>query len=171
MELSDVYNEKGERTGRVLERSQPLAEGEYRLVVGVWIVNSKNEILITQRSPEKKFMPNKWENTGGHVQAGETGREAMVRELAEETGIEAAPDELILFATTKRPSYLGEEYILRKDVALEHVRLQPSETCDVRWVAEEIFDQMIDSGEIASSLSIIQPEVRAAFKEALAKLA
>ena len=95
----------------------------------------------------------------------------MVRELAEETGIEAAPDELILFATTKRPSYLGEEYILRKDDALEHVRLQPGKTCDVRWVTEEIFDQMIDSGEIASSLSIIQPEVRAAFKEALAKLA
>ncbi len=55
MELCDVYNEKGERTGRVLERSLPLAEGEYRLVVGVWIVNSKNEILITQRSPEKSL--------------------------------------------------------------------------------------------------------------------
>ena len=167
VEFCDIYNEHREKTGRVQKRSEPLRAGEFFLVVGVWIVNDKKEILITKRAPEKRFMPNRWENTAGHVRTGETGAQAMVRELAEETGIQARPDELILFATSKRPPYLGEEYILRKNVALEEVRLQPGETSDVRWVSVETLEQMMESGEMATSLGIFDPEIRAAFKETL----
>ena len=89
MELIDVYDRNGNRTGKVVERGTPLLEGEYILAVGMWIVNGKNEIFLTKRSPEKSYAPNKWENTGGHVQAGEDCLAAVIRELREETGITA----------------------------------------------------------------------------------
>lgn len=167
MELCDIYNENREKTGRVHKRSQPLEDGEFLLVTGVWIVNSRNELLITKRAPEKRYMPNRWENPAGHARAGETGLQAMVRELEEETGIRVQPSELTLFAKTCKPFFLGEEYLLVKDVDLKDVRLQPGETCDVRWISEETLNRMIQNGEMSESLGIKDPEVWAAFKNAL----
>lgn len=57
MELCDIYDENRVKTGRVHDRSQPLREGEFLLVVGVWIINSHHEWLITKRAPEKRYMP------------------------------------------------------------------------------------------------------------------
>lgn len=170
MELCDIYDENRVKTGRVHDRSQPLGEGEFLLVVGVWIINSRHEWLITKRAPEKRYMPGRWENPAGHAMAGETGLQAMVRELKEETGIQAAPSELILFAQTQKPGFICEEYVLKKDVDLKDIRLQPGETCDVRWVSEETLNHMIENGEMSDSLGIKQPETRAALHRALQTL-
>ena len=81
MELIDIYNAQGHPTGTVRERGKPLNSGEYVMAVGVWVTDSENQILLTQRSLEKSFAPGKWENTGGHVRAGEECSAAMAREL------------------------------------------------------------------------------------------
>ena len=170
MELCDIYNENWEKTGRILNRddkTQKLTDDEYLLVVGCWIFNSKNQILLTKRSPEKKFAPNLWENTGGHVISGETGTEAMARELAEEIGILINPDELILFGKSKNPRYLGMEFALRKDISLESIKLQPGETCEVRWVSETEFDTMIQTGQLAPSVVSHLAPLREAFNHIL----
>lgn len=61
-------------------------------------------------------------------------------------------------------------YVLKKDVDLKDVCLQPGETCDVRWVSEEILNHMIENGEMSDSLGIKQPETRAALHRALQDL-
>ena len=53
MELIDVYDRNGNRTGKVVERGTSLLEGEYILAVGMWIVDSQNRIFLTKRSSEK----------------------------------------------------------------------------------------------------------------------
>ena len=68
--------------------------GEYHMAVIVVIVNSRGEVLLTRRAKEKDLCPGWWENTGGSVLAGETSLEAILRELREETGIRARPEEL-----------------------------------------------------------------------------
>ena len=83
MELIDVYDRNGNRTGKVVERGTSLLEGEYILAVGMWIVDSQNRIFLTKRSSEKHFAPNKWENPAGHVQAGESCMDAVLREFKE----------------------------------------------------------------------------------------
>ena len=61
MELTDIYNKNWEKTGRIIDRhdsSITLSDEEYILVIGCWVFNSKKQILLTKRSPEKKFAPN-----------------------------------------------------------------------------------------------------------------
>ena len=45
MELVDIYDKDGNPAGIVKDRSEPLAEGEYILAVGMWIVDKENRIL------------------------------------------------------------------------------------------------------------------------------
>lgn len=51
------------------------------MVVEVWTVNSEKNILVTLRYASKEIYPNKWENSGGSALAGETSKQAAVREL------------------------------------------------------------------------------------------
>jgi len=49
-ELLDLYDKNGNRTGRLVERGKPIKEDEYVLGAHVWIINSKQEFLLTKRS-------------------------------------------------------------------------------------------------------------------------
>lgn len=44
-------------------------------------------ILLCRRSPAAKAYPDKWDLPGGHIEAGESAADALVRELREELGI------------------------------------------------------------------------------------
>ena len=99
MERVDIYDQDGNRTGKVIARGEALQEGEYLLTVGIWIVDRDDRIFLTKRSMEKSFAPGKWENTSGHVQAGEDCVHAILRELWEETGIEAGEGQLTLLGS------------------------------------------------------------------------
>jgi len=57
------------------------------LVVAVALVDVDDRVLIAQR-PEGKAMAGLWEFPGGKVKAGELPETALVRELAEELGID-----------------------------------------------------------------------------------
>ncbi len=57
------------------------------LVVAAALFNRAGEVLIAQRPPGKA-LAGRWEFPGGKVDAGETERSALARELREELGIE-----------------------------------------------------------------------------------
>ena len=95
-ELWDLYDGRRRPLGKTHRRGLPLAPGEYHIAVIVVIVNHRGEVLLTRRAKEKDLCPGWWENTGGSVLAGETSLQAILRELREETGIHAQPEELTL---------------------------------------------------------------------------
>jgi mutator protein MutT len=64
------------------------AEDRHEVVAG--IVIRAAQVLLCHRSPERAWYPDTWDLAGGHVAAGETPAEALVRELQEELGIAAA---------------------------------------------------------------------------------
>lgn len=153
MELLDIYNADRQKTGRTHRRGEKLAKGEYILVVCVWVSDGTGRILLTLRAPEKSASPNTWENSGGAAQMGETSRQAIVRELREETGIEAGEEEFVLLESDQIKDAFFDFYFLCRPVPLESIVLQPGETSDAKWVTLEEMDAMIAAGVVAAPIA------------------
>jgi 8-oxo-dGTP diphosphatase len=71
-------------------------------VVAAALFDDAGRVLIAQR-PEGKHMAGWWEFPGGKVAAGESDRDALVRELREELGIETRVDSEIMSLTHDYP--------------------------------------------------------------------
>lgn len=87
------------------------------LVVACALVDSDNRVLVTQR-PEGKALAGLWEFPGGKLEAGERPEPALIRELAEELGIEVKEACLapLTFASYAYPDFhlLMPLYICRR---------------------------------------------------------
>ncbi|MDA3732948.1 NUDIX domain-containing protein [Niameybacter massiliensis] len=153
MEKWDLYNEQRQPLNRTHNRPEPMVRGEYHIVVSIWTVNSKHEVLTTLRHPEKDKYPNFWENTAGSVLAGETSRQGARRELLEETGIKVEEEELHFLRTIKEESAFVDLYIIRKDIGIDELVMQEGETVDAKWVSLEELDEMIEKELIASPVA------------------
>ena len=147
-ELVDVYDENRIKTGKVINRKDKnkLNENEYTLAVHCWIINSKNEILITQRNPNLN-RGGMWEDTHGGVKSGKTSIEGMKRELKEELGIEIEENELILVKTLKRKNVFRDCYVVLKDISLDYINFNDNEVMNCKYVSIEEFKEIIKKGE------------------------
>lgn len=163
MEVWDLYDAYRHPLGRTARRDEPLRPGEYHVVVGIWVFDGRGHILLTRRDASKRYMPGKWENTGGHVVSGEDSPTAAARELAEETGIQARPEELIFLGTIKLQPFFGDNYALVRNVPAESIRLQPGETDAARWVSLEEFEALAAAGQLAGSVYEHLKQYREAF--------
>lgn len=153
MELVDIYDKNGKATGKVVDKdTYTLQEGEYLLAVGMWIKDGAGRLLLTQRSLTKKWAPGKWENTAGHVKAGETCVHAILRELREETGLSVSEEQLTPLGSAKTGNYFGENYGVCLNVPAEAVTFQKGETCGAKWVTFEEFLEMAGKGELSPSV-------------------
>ena len=147
MELNDIYDENRNLTGKVHRRGTRWKAGEYGLVVCVWVYDGRGHLLLTRRAKGKSFSGT-WENSGGAAKAGETSREAIARELFEETGIKADQEEFELLASDKEQNMFYDHYCLKRHVRLKDIVLQPGETDDVMWASFGKVHWMIRSGKI-----------------------
>ena len=137
-ELWDVYDRDRRRTGRTIERGQPMREEEYHIVVQVWIRNSAGQWLISRRAACKSE-PLKWEPTGGSVLAGEDSLAGALREVREELGVVLDPacGELLYSFRRDKPSWENPGFLdvwyFTNDTPIGKIVLQESETCDALW--------------------------------------
>jgi 8-oxo-dGTP diphosphatase len=87
------------------------------LVAAVVLVDADGRVLLARR-PEGKAMAGLWEFPGGKVDPGETPEGALIRELAEELGIDVAASCLapFTFASHAYPDFhlLMPLYVCRK---------------------------------------------------------
>lgn len=137
-ELWDVYDRERNLTGRFHRRGEPLQSGDYHMVVHVWLKNSKDQFLITKRSPNKGF-PNMWECTGGSALAGDDSLSAAMREVQEETGLILIPENGKVVLSGIGTDYFYDIWLFEQDFDLKDVVLLEGETCDATYAtAEEI---------------------------------
>jgi len=149
VEMWDILEADGKKTGRFVRRGDELKEGEYHLVVHIWIKNSKGEYLISKRSPNKD-LGNLWECAGGSAIAGEDSLTAALREAKEEVGITLNIGKGEKIYSFKRESSLNNivnVWLFREDFDISDVVLQEGETCDAKWVSQSEIFRMINSGE------------------------
>ena len=147
MEYNDIYDENRNLTGKVHLRGTPWGPGEYGLVVCVWVYDGNGHILLTRRAKGKSFAGT-WENSGGAAQAGETSRQAIARELFEETGIRASEEEFELLDTDRDKNTFYDFYGLKRSVPIKDIVLLPGETDAVQWASFGKIFWMIRAGRI-----------------------
>jgi 8-oxo-dGTP diphosphatase len=103
------------------------------LVSAVALIDPDGRVLIAQR-PEGKAMAGLWEFPGGKVEPGETPEAALIRELAEELGIDTWASCLapLSFASHAYPDFhlLMPLYACRKWQGTP----QPREHAALKWV-------------------------------------
>lgn len=159
-ELWDIYDENRNKTGKIAERGiTKLEKGkEYHVAVTGIIINSKNEILISQRA-EHKPLPLQWECNGGSILSGETSLEGILRELKEELGLEFSKKEAIFLKEIKkdellssRNSYFKDLWLFRRDIDIEDVKFADGEAIATKWVSIDEFMRMYNDGEIVETV-------------------
>lgn len=154
MEQWDLYDENRNKIGKVVNRGDKLADNEYHIVVNAWVINSKNEYLISQRAPTKSF-PYKWECTGGSVLKDEDSIEGAMRELKEELGLTVDASTGVLIGSKKR-YYVGcpdilDVWLFKSDVPCDKLILQKEEVCNARWASAEDIMELIKEGKFEAN--------------------
>lgn len=154
-EYFDVLNEEGNYTGKVESREKCHKEGLWHKAVVVFIINSKEQVLLQRRSANKKLWPNIWDVTaGGHVLVGEFGFQTIIRETKEELGIELDKSEMIFLGSSRSSNVKGdiinnhfnEYYIANKDIDETKLKLQEEEVSEVKWIDKnEIIEKIKDN--------------------------
>ena len=98
MEYFDVCDEAGNPTGAVVSREAAHRDGIRHRTAHVWVVRRRDgrwQVLLQKRAADKDSFPGKYDtSSAGHIQAGDEPRASALRELGEELGIFAAPEQL-----------------------------------------------------------------------------
>ena len=159
MEYLDIVDEEGIPTGEIISRDMAHRDGILHRTAHVWIVRRTNDgfdILLQKRSMEKESFPGFFDtSSAGHIPAGEEPIPSALRELKEELGISAVPEQL-RYAGMFRIQYEKEfhghlfrdnevtrVYVYDEPVEAESLRLQESEVDEVRWFdLDEVWNEI-----------------------------
>lgn len=151
-ELIDVYDENRERTGRSVPRfGHPLKPGEYMLYVTAICEDLQGRLLITQRALDRHWGAGWWEVTGGGVPAGEDSAAAVVREVAEEVGLDVAGLDAAPVYSYRNDDPDGDNYFMdiyhfTFDFCADDVSLQESEAIDFRLATWDEVRELAEQG-------------------------
>lgn len=147
MELLEVLNENGEPTGEILDKNKIHKEGKYHKEVALILLNNKGEILLQKRSSTKEIEPNKWAWHGGHVIAGETSIDAIIRETKEELGITLSKNQIKLLVELKREKLPNRQYTKAYysicNLDIDDFVIQEEELSEIKWFSFTKFKDMI----------------------------
>lgn len=152
-DIVDIYDENRNKTGRTKVRHKDtLEKGEFIIGVQAIIINSKKQILISQRSELKDKFPLKWECNGGALLSGEDVINGLVREIYEELGIKLLKEEAIFLKTAKNNHRFKDIYLFKKDIEIKEIKYADGESIDAKWVDINEFISMFNNGEIVHNV-------------------
>ena len=148
MEYLDIVDEQGQPTGEIVSRTLAHTEGIRHRTAHIWIVRRENEhfqVLMQKRAMSKDSFPGKYDtSSAGHIQAGDEPLASGLRELAEELGIHAKPEDLEFAGCIHgnfaeefhgkifRDNEIAFVYIYQQPVDIETLVLQKEEVESVR---------------------------------------
>lgn len=151
MEYFDIRTADGKVTGQVKERSQVHRDGDLHGTSHVWLVRKNKreewEILLQKRSADKDSFPGCYDiSSAGHLPAGEDYLDTAVRELWEELGVRACPNQLQLvgmhdalihtefYGKPWNNHELSAVYVYFCELEPEKMRIQQEEVESVLWM-------------------------------------
>lgn len=146
-EIWDLLDEKGQKTGKTMQKGQSIPDGFFHPGADIWILNSENKIFIQKRSPKKKLSPNVWAMTGGSTIQGETSLQTIERETLEELGIKLNLENVEFVKRFREDKVFIDTYFIRQNIDLNDIVMQEDEVCDVKWASFEEIDELVKNGQ------------------------
>lgn len=174
MEILDIVDENGEPTGKVIERSKAHETGVRHRTSHVWVFRKKDgklQVLLQKRSRDKDAYPGCLDtSSAGHIPAGCGYIESAIRELKEELGIDALPEEFIYCGTKKHQGIkknvfhgkkfldhqVSNVYIIFKDVDAKDIDFQKEEIEQVLWMDFHECIKMVENKSIPNCISMLE---------------
>lgn len=170
MELLDIVDENGQPTGKTVERELAHAQGIRHRTSHVWLLRRRGgevEVLLQKRSAQKDSHPGCYDiSSAGHIPAGVDFRESAVRELREELGLEASPEELLFCGNRSfywKDSFHGKPFLdqqysrvfgLWKDVEVSALHLQKEEVSEAVWITWQKCRDGVEKGTFPNCIHI-----------------
>lgn len=153
MEVWDAYDRQGVKAGTDLIRGEEIGEGLYHLVCEVVVRHVDGDYLLLQRDFRKEVYPGFEEiGTGGSALKGETPLQGALRELREESGIEARELEELYRVVNDRSHAIHHGYLCVTDVSKDSIVLQEGETIGYRWIDREKLIDFYESDACTSGM-------------------
>ena len=159
MEYFDICDESGLPKGEIVDRETAHRDGILHRTAHVWIVRKQTQgydILLQKRSMDKDSFPGLYDtSSAGHIPSGSEPLPSAIRELQEELGIEATPEQLIYAGSFRiqyeeefhgqifRDNEVTKVYVYQEPVDIDALTLQESEVDEVRWFdLEEVWKEI-----------------------------
>lgn len=153
MEYWDIYDKNKCKTGRTMKRNDwCLKDDEYHLTVLGVVVRPDGRFLVTQRVMTKSWAPGWWEVSGGAAMAGEESKEAVIREVKEETGLDVSNAEGgYMFSYHRENPGEGDNYFVDiyrfvLDFEESDLKLQEEETLGYKLATAEEIRELAQQG-------------------------
>jgi len=148
VEYFDVYDANGNYLNKQVPRGTKLSDGEYFLVIHVWIQNSDGNFLIQKRAKTDDPIPHQWAIISGIPSSQEGPVKAAIRETYEEIGLTLSPKELTRFrrivSDHNRYHTITHVYHVTRDVDLHGLTLNEEEVMAVQYASLETILSMVE---------------------------
>lgn len=122
-----------------------IEESDIYRVSALWIVNSKNQVLLAKRNIHKKNDPGKWgPAVTGTVEEGETYRENIIKETKKELGINLEKNLLKKIHKIRifgKHNLFCQWYLFHIDMGIDDFVLQEGEVDEIAWVDKDILEK------------------------------
>ena len=151
-EYIDILNEDGKKMGETCLKSEAHKKGLLHASTHIWIFNTKKEVIIQKRAPNKDTFPNLWDvSVAGHISAGEQPVISAIREVEEEIGLQLSENDLHFIGTSKKKikhhSHLVDYelhhiYICENNFDFHSLKIQKEEVSEIKKIS---LDTLIDS--------------------------
>ncbi len=151
MELLDIYDDKGNKTGRTVirgDKTEKLSPHEHIAVAVIFIENDQGEYLIQKTSKEKG---GEYSSTGGHIDHNETPLSTIQREVKEELGINIENEVLEEYGFISYNMPLFYLFYWKKNIDIEEIKVQKEEVDYVTYLSKQEIEDLIKNGEMLPS--------------------
>ena len=170
-ELLDIVDEDGEPTGETVDREVAHRDGIRHRTSHVWLVRvgpaGRMQVLVQKRAANKDAFPGCWDiSSAGHIPAGDDWKTSALRELKEELGVGAKPEDLHWLGKHKveadgvfhgRPFHnrqISAVFVLPLDNPESEFVLQASEIEAVRWMGIDECIRAVETKTIPNCISV-----------------
>lgn len=120
-------------------RSFTHKNGLWHRTTGIWVINSKKEILCQRRSLKKDIKPGFWEAFfGGHLAPNEDYKASARKESTEELGVRINEEHLIPYKIMSSNKLTHKEFqhifALVLDKAISELQFEKEEIDELKWI-------------------------------------